>query len=79
MFAEKLAAQFYERFPETFKNALNFRVELKPLFLKSFQGSRTQFQSKILVMLRTDVYAGGQTLFEEIKRDTDVLKETFAL
>ena len=56
MFAEKLAAQFYERFPETLKNALNFRVELKPLFLKSFQGSRTQFQSKILVALRTDVY-----------------------
>ena len=23
--------------------------------------------------------AGGKTLFEEIKRDTDVLKETFAL
>ena len=56
MFAEKLAGQFKERFPETLKNALNFRVELKPLFLKSFQGSRTQFQSKILVMLRTDVY-----------------------
>ena len=56
MFTEKLAAQFYETFSETLKNALNFRVELKPLFLKSFQGSRTQFQSKILVMLRTDVY-----------------------
>ena len=56
MFAEKLAAQFYERFPETLQNAVNFRVELKPLFLKSFQGSRTQFQSKILVMLQTDVY-----------------------
>ena len=56
MFAEKLAGQFKERFPETLKNALNFRVELKPLFLKSFQGSRTQFQSKILVILRTDVY-----------------------
>ena len=55
MFAEKLAGQFYERFPETLKNALNFVVELKPLFLKRFQGSRTQFQSKILVMLRTDV------------------------
>ena len=53
MFSE--AGQFYERFPETLKNALNFRVELKPLFLKSFQGSQTQFQSKILVMLRTDM------------------------
>ena len=56
MFAEKLAGQFKERFLKTLKNALNFRVELKPLFLKSFQGSRTQFQSKILVMLQTDVY-----------------------
>ena len=33
-----------------------FLVELKPLFLESFQGSRTQFQSKRIVMLRTDVY-----------------------
>ena len=33
-----------------------FLAELKPLFLKSFQGSQTQFQSKRLVMLRTDVY-----------------------
>ena len=56
MFAEKLAGQFKERFLKTLKNALNFRVELKPLFLKSFQGSRTQFQSKILVMLQTDAY-----------------------
>ena len=56
MFAEKLAGQFKERFLKTLKNALNFRVELKPLFLKSFQGSRTQFQSKIMVMLQTDVY-----------------------
>ena len=56
MFAEKLAGQFYKTFPETLKNALNFQVELKPLFLKSFQGSRPQFQSKILVMLWTDVY-----------------------
>ena len=37
-------------------NALNFLVELKPLFDESFQGSRKQFQSKRLVMLRTDVY-----------------------
>ena len=49
------AAQFYERLPQT-KKALNFQVELKPLFLVSFQGSQTQFQSKRLVMLRTDVY-----------------------
>ena len=28
----------------------------EPLFLESFQGSRTQCQSKRLVMLRTDVY-----------------------
>ena len=27
MFAEKVAGQFYERFPETLKNALNFRVQ----------------------------------------------------
>ena len=39
MFAEKLAGQFYERFPETLKNTVNFQVELKPLFLKSFPGS----------------------------------------
>ena len=32
----------------------NFLVELEPLFVKSFQGSWTQFQR--LVMLRTDVY-----------------------
>ena len=37
MFAEKLAGQFYERFPKTLKNALNFPVELKPLFLKNFK------------------------------------------
>ena len=44
-----------ERLPQTEK-ALNFLVELKPLFLESFRGSRTQFQSKRLVMLRTDMY-----------------------
>ena len=33
-----------------------FLVELKPLLLESFQGSRTQFQSKRIVMLRTDMY-----------------------
>ena len=49
MFAEKLAGQFYKRFPETLKNTQNFRVELKTSFLKSFQGSRTQFQSQIFV------------------------------
>ena len=41
--------------PETFKNVLNFPVELKPLFLERFSGSRTQFQSKRLVMLWTEV------------------------
>ena len=54
--SEKLAGQFCEGFPETLKNTVNFQVELKPLFLKSSQGSRTQFQGKILVILRTDVY-----------------------
>ena len=49
------AAQFYERFIPQTKKVL-FLAELKPLFLESFQGSRTQFQSKRLVMLRTDVY-----------------------
>ena len=42
--------------PQTLKNTLNFLVELKPLFHESLQGSRKQFQSKRLVMLRTDVY-----------------------
>ena len=114
--------RFYESLsqrPQTLKNALNFLVELKPLFLKSFQGSRTQFQSKRLVMLWTEVYVTAdlyqgkrpdikaqnlltlhnkhavactqvytvclhleqafETLLEEIKLDTDVLEETFAL
>ena len=35
---------------------LNLLAELKPPFLKSFQGSQKQFQSKRLVMLRMDVY-----------------------
>ena len=56
MLTEKLAGQFYKGFPETLKNALNFRVELKPLSLNSFQGSRTQFKSKTLVMLWMGVY-----------------------
>ena len=42
--------------PHTLENTLNFLAELKPLFLESFQGSRTQFQSKRLVMLWMDVY-----------------------
>ena len=33
-----------------------FLAELKLLFLESFQGSQTQFQSKILVILWMDVY-----------------------
>ena len=53
--SRKKATQFYERLPQT-KKVLNFLVELKPLFLESFQGSRTQFQSKRLVMLQTDMY-----------------------
>ena len=43
-----------------------FLVELKPLFLESFQGSWTQFQSKRLVMLRTDVYVTAD--FYQAKR-----------
>ena len=49
----------YERLSQraqTLINALNFLVELKPLIHEGFQGSRKQFQSKRLVMLRTDVY-----------------------
>ena len=42
--------------PQTLKNILNFLVELKPLFHESLRGSGKQFQSKRLVMLRTDVY-----------------------
>ena len=42
--------------PLTLKNARNFLVEFKPLFHGSFKGLRKQFQSKRLVMLRTDVY-----------------------
>ena len=51
----KKQAQFYERLTQTLKNALYmyFLVELKPLFLESFQGSQTQFQSQRLVMLQT--------------------------
>ena len=42
--------------PQTLENALNLLVELRPLFHESLQGSRKQFQSKRLVMLRTDLY-----------------------
>ena len=37
-----------------FKERANFLLELEPLFLESFRGSRTQFQR--LVMLRMDVH-----------------------
>ena len=49
-------------------NALNFLVELKPLFDESFQGSRKQFQSKRLVMLRTDVYVTAD-LYQTKRQD----------
>ena len=49
-------------------NALNFLVELKPLFHESFQGSRKQFQSKRLVMLRTDVYVTAD-LYQTKRQD----------
>ena len=42
--------------PQTLEKTLNLLAELKPLFLESFQGSRTQFRSKRLVMLQMDVY-----------------------
>ena len=51
--SQKRAAEFYEGLPQTLKNTLNFVLEKKTLFLLSFQGSWTQFQSKRLVMLRT--------------------------
>ena len=53
--SQKKQARFYERLTQTLKNALymHFLVELKPLFLESFQGSQTQFQSQRLVMLQT--------------------------
>ena len=55
---QKKQAQFYERLTQTLKNALYmyFPVELKPLFLLSFQGSQMQFQSQRLVMLQTHTY-----------------------
>ena len=49
-------------------NALNFLVELKPLFHESFQRSRKQFQSKRLVMLRTDVYVTAD-LYQTKRQD----------
>ena len=39
-----------------FKERAKFPSRVKTMFHESFQGSRKQFQSKILVMLRTDVY-----------------------
>ena len=46
---------------ETISKASNFKERakfsrVKTMFHESFQGSRKQFQSKRLVMLRTDVY-----------------------
>ena len=41
---------------QTLKNILNLLVELKPLFIESFQGSRMQFQCKRLVLLRIHLY-----------------------
>ena len=55
----EVTRETYERLsqrPQTLENALNFLVELRPLFHESLQGSQKQFQSKRLVMLRTDVY-----------------------
>ena len=54
----KKQAQFYERLTQTLKNALYmyFLVELKPMFLESFQGSQMQFQSQRLVMIQTHAY-----------------------
>ena len=39
-----------------FKERAKFPSRVKTMFHESFQGSRKQFQSKRLVMLRTDVY-----------------------
>ena len=54
--------------PQTLKNALNFLVEFKPLFHKSFKGSRKHIQSKRLVMLRTDVYVTAD-LYQAKRQD----------
>ena len=53
--SQKKQTQFYERWC-WLNNALYFLVELKPLFLESFQRSQMQFQSQRLVMFQTDVY-----------------------
>ena len=47
--------RFSMRLTQLLKNMLYFLVELKPLFLGSFQGSWTQFQGQRLVMLWTDM------------------------
>ena len=54
--------------PQTLKNTLNFLVELKPLFHESLRGPRKQFQSKRLVMLRTDVYVTAD-LYQAERQD----------
>ena len=51
-----------------FNERAKFLVELKPLFDESFQGSRKQFQSKRLVMLRTDVYVTAD-LYQTKRQD----------
>ena len=52
-----------------------FLVELRPLFLESFQGSGTQFQSKRLVMLWKDVYVTADLY--QAKRPTSMLQLIF--
>ena len=56
--AYHVQAQFsgiFRELTQTLKNVLYFLVELKPMFLGSFQGSQTQFQSQRLVMLLTNM------------------------
>ena len=54
--------------PQTLKNVLNFLVEFKTLFHESFKGSRKQFQSKRLVIVRTDVYVTAD-LYQAKRQD----------
>ena len=55
-----------------------FLVELKPLFRERFQGSQTQFQSKRIVMLWTDVYVTADLYQSKrsYKPRTDITKYT---
>ena len=50
-----------------FQERAKFLRRIKTMFVESFQGSRKQFQSKRLVMLRTDVYARAD-LYTDISR-----------